>query len=393
MHIEILHFSLRADRQAVRDSSLWQVLTVRPCVFILGTRAQLVKIAPVLQIASRSRLNHQIWFTGQHRESIDDLLRDFDLGSCVEIGRKHKERSSIAQLAIWLPSTFVSCYRFVRSQKKQGGGAPLVIVHGDTLSTFIGALAGRLAGADIVHLESGLSSGRLFNPFPEELLRRLTFRLTRYALCPNDDACARMRRFRNCEVIDTGENTLLDCVRFALRDASVPNGSQDGDYFVTSSHRFDNIYSKARIERIVDEMIEIARFGAVKFVLHPPTVRRLRRYKLWDRLAGAPNVQLIPRMPYTDFLALINGARGVFSDGGSNQEELSYLGVPTLLYRDCSERPDGLGENIMLRSSITQSLTSYISSGKFDSLRRATKIEADVQPSEISMAAIMRWAT
>ena len=366
---------------------------MRPCIFILGTRAQLVKIAPVLQLASSNGLNHQIWFTGQHRESIDDLLQDFNLGNRVELGRQHKERSSIAQLVVWLPSTFVSCYRFVRMQGKQGDSAPLVIVHGDTLSTFIGALAGRLAGAEIVHLESGLSSGRLFNPFPEELLRRLTFRLTRYALCPNDEACERMRRFRKCEVVDTVENTLLDCVRFAMRDANVANGSRVGDYFVTSIHRFDNIYSRAKLGQIVDETIEAAEFGVVQFVLHPPTERRLKSYKLWDKLDGAPNVQLIQRMPYTEFLTLIGGARGVFSDGGSNQEELSYLGVPTMLYRDRSERPDGLGENIVLRSSVLQSLTDYIGSGNFDGLRKATKIEADVQPSEISMSAIMRWAT
>ena len=116
---------------------------MRPSIFVLGTRAQLVKIAPVLQRATVKQLNHQVWFTGQHRESIDDLLRDFKLDNQVELGNQHRERSSIVQLVLWLPSTFISCYRFVKAQKKLFRRDPLVVVHGDTLSTFIGALAGR----------------------------------------------------------------------------------------------------------------------------------------------------------------------------------------------------------------------------------------------------------
>jgi UDP-N-acetylglucosamine 2-epimerase (non-hydrolysing) len=145
------------------------------------------------------------------------------------------------------------------------------------------------------------------------------------------------------------------------------------------------------LARIVDEMIAAAKFGEVHFILHPPTELRLQKYGLDDTLNEAPGVLVRPRMPYTDFLALMSGARAVFSDGGSNQEELSYLGVPTLLYRDRSERPDGLGANIRLRGEIPESLQTFIESGGIDCLRTPSRIDDDVAPSRATVDVLLKW--
>lgn len=365
---------------------------MRQCIFVLGTRAQLVKIAPVLKRAVETRLKHTVWFTGQHHESIDDLIADFGLSSNFVLPENRQERSSISKLLVWLPSTFYRCYRYVDGVKARTKKRPLVVVHGDTLSTWLGAVAGRWGGGDIVHLESGLSSGKLSDPFPEELLRRLTFRKASFALCPNEEAALRMRKYPGCVVVNTEENTLLDCVRFAIDGHPRREKRGDSDYFVASIHRFQNIYRKTELGRIVDEMIAAAEFGDVHFILHPPTELRLRKYGLYERLRDAAGVRIRPRMPYTDFLELISGARAVFSDGGSNQEELSYLGVPTLLYRDRSERPDGLGRNIVLRSDISGSLTDFVESGGIEGLRTPSRINAAVQPSQHTIEALLRWA-
>ncbi len=365
---------------------------MRECIFIIGTRAQLVKLAPVLSLASQSGLQHVVWFTGQHDESIDDLIDDFDIQSDFIRPQQRTERSSVFRLVTWLPGTLLRCFRFVRSVRNRTQSAPLVVVHGDTLSTYLGAVAGRLACSRIVHLESGLSSGRITDPFPEELLRRLTFRLTNFALCPNDDACNRMRTFDDCEVVHTGENTLLDCVRGAVESGTAIGHGDKTEYFVISIHRFQNIYKRSTLQRIVDEVIGLSSTGPVHFILHPPTELRLKKYGLLERLNAAPGVMLRPRMPYTEFLALIAGARGVISDGGSNQEELSYLGVPTVLFRDRSERPDGIGENVVLYGSGMSPLTEFVRSGKLDALRKPANIDAEVQPSQVSVDAIARWA-
>ncbi|NIL94420.1 MAG: hypothetical protein GTO71_08280 [Woeseiaceae bacterium] len=358
---------------------------MRQCVFVIGTRAQLVKVAPVLRLAHRVNLGHTIWLTGQHDESIDDLIDDFEIQSEFVWPAQRKERSSILRLLGWFPGTVIDCKRYLSSVASRTGARPVAIVHGDTLSTFAGALAAKLAGAELVHLESGLSSGALGDPFPEEILRRLTFRLTDVALCPNDDACKRMHRLRGCRVVHTGENTLLDCVRLAIASGHDHDSAAGSGYFVASIHRFQNIYSRSALTRIVDELTGLSVIAPVQFILHPPTELRLRKYGLYDRLEKASGVVLRPRLPYTQFVALISKSRGVISDGGSNQEELSYLGVPTVLFRSRSERPDGLGANVVLRSEAGASLDEYWRAGEFDALRRPSRVDSDAQPSQVTV--------
>ena len=360
---------------------------MRPGIFVLGTRAQLVKVAPVLREAVDAGLDHVVWFTGQHNESIDDLIADFDVRSRFVLPDSRQERSSIMKLLVWLPGTFIRCRRFIR----EAGNRPLVIVHGDTLSTWLGALAARFGGGQVVHLESGLTSGKLTDPFPEEILRRLTFKLTDFALCPNDVATARMQAEGTPEVVHTGENTILDCVRYATRNRQAVDG--DKDYFIASIHRFQNIYHRATLEAIVDELLALSAHGEVFFILHPPTAQRLRKYGLYTRLEESPAVTLRSRMPYSDFLELMSGARAVLSDGGSNQEELSYLGVPTILFRERSERPDGLGENIVLRSEIRSSLAKFAETRALDALRRESRVSDEVQPSKTSVETLLHWAS
>lgn len=353
----------------------------------------MVKVAPVLQRAHESGLPHTVWLSGQHTDSIQDLINDFGLRSEIVRPYSSTEKSTVARLIRWLPRALLACYRYVRSAAVRESCRPLVIVHGDTISTLASALAGRLAGGDIVHLESGLSSGNLFDPFPEEILRRLTFRLTRYAVCPNPHASKRMCRYRCEQIVDTGENTLLDCVRYALRTVDDAVDVDRSPYFIASIHRFQNIYRQSSLSGIVQEIVAVSRIGTVYFILHPATRRRLARYGLTRVLADAPDVRLKPRMPYTKFVSLLAHARGVLSDGGSNQEELSYLGVPTVLFRRRSERPDGLGRNVVLRCEIDQPMAEFVNSGALDRLRAPRQLHMSVQPALRSIEALRQWAT
>jgi UDP-N-acetylglucosamine 2-epimerase (non-hydrolysing) len=365
---------------------------MRSSIFVIGTRAQLVKVAPVLRAAADIGLPHVVWFTGQHRESVDDLVADFGIGSPFVMPAGHRERSSMPALLGWLPRTFVACRRFIARQRRDGA-APLVVVHGDTLSTLLGAAAAKLAKAEVVHLESGLGSGSVLDPFPEELLRRLTFRLTRYALCPNAAAAGRMRRFRKCVVVDTGENTLLDSVRFALAAHRDDPARATGGHYVASIHRFENLYRPARLAAIVADLAELSRVAPVHFVMHPATERKLRETGLRRVLEQAPAVKLVPRMPYTDFLALMAKARGVVSDGGSNQEELSYLGVPTVLYRRRTERPDGIGRNVVFEKDLPAPLAGFAAGGGMERLRTGSVLHSDVFPSARCARALAEWAS
>ena len=363
---------------------------MRHCIFAMGTRAQLIKMAPVIRLASELRLEHSVWLSGQHSASIEDLIKDFDLHAAIAQPIRLKERSTVGTLLVWLPGALRGCYRYVREVTGRTGRSPLLVVHGDTLSTLVSAVAGRLGGADIVHLESGLTSGAMLDPFPEELLRRMTFRLTKFAICPSEAAERQMAKYSCRDSVNTIENTLLDCVRYALSDEAVP--AEYGGYFVVSIHRVSNIFSRARLAAISQEVVQLSELGRVHFVLHPPTERRLAAAGLLETLHNAPRVCLQPRTTYSRFIRLLAGSRAVLSDGGSNQEELSYLGVPTILYRSRSERPDGIGSNIVFRNAIPGELIDFVASGRLDRLRAPARHLNDVEPSRIAVLALRGWS-
>jgi UDP-N-acetylglucosamine 2-epimerase (non-hydrolysing) len=336
-------------------------------VFIIGTRAQLIKVAPVIVACERKNIPLCLLMTGQHRETMLDLIAEFAIRTPLTIAVTASERSTLGSLFRWVPSAYLgirACLRKISAQYTDFD----VIVHGDTLSTVLGSLAGRRAGARVVHLESGLTSGRLLDPFPEEMSRRIVFRLTDVAICPNADAANYMRNNYHCEVMDTKGNTILDAV--ALVKETLLPASHRCSYFVVSLHRFQNIYDSGRLRELVALIEALATAYPIYFVLHPATRKRLINDNLLDKLAEARGVMLSPRLGYADFLRLVAGAACVLTDGGSNQEELAALGVPTIVMRKATERPDGLGANIMMEGGLQEDVRSFLLAGKFESLKR-----------------------
>lgn len=298
---------------------------------------------------------------------MQDLIVEFGIASPQIAAVTADEHSTVSSLLRWLPAA----YRGVtaRLAALAGSNGTDVLVHGDTLSTLLGAFVAKRSGARVIHLESGLTSGRLFDPFPEELCRRLVFRMADVAMCPNKEAAAYMQQAhgRHILVVDTGGNTILDAVALtgALRHV---NGSCD--YAVASLHRFQNIYDGQRLRQLVHIVEEAARHLVVHFVLHPATRKRLDVLGLLGRLQDNPGVRLLPRMGYRDFLMLAAGAAYVMTDGGSNQEELAALGVPTLVMRARSERSDGFGANVMMEADVPGGVEAFIATKGYEKLRR-----------------------
>jgi UDP-N-acetylglucosamine 2-epimerase (non-hydrolysing) len=152
---------------------------------VLGTKAQLIKMAPVMRRLREREIQYNYIATGQHRDTMHDMLTEFELPPPDVTLYTGPDITKPFQMAKWTASILRRCItsrKEIFGQDKQG----IVLVHGDTLSTLLGALAGRLAGLKVGHVESGLRSFHLFDPFPEELTRLLTFRLSHLLFCPGD---------------------------------------------------------------------------------------------------------------------------------------------------------------------------------------------------------------
>lgn len=357
-------------------------------VFVVGTRAQLIKVAPVIVSCETAGQHVVLLLTGQHKETMQDLIEEFGIRTSPELVVHVSERATVLALLTWAPRALLALAWKLRKLRSDRGPVN-VAVHGDTLSTAIGAMAAKLTRGRVFHVESGLSSGKLLDPFPEEITRRLVFRLTDVALCPGAAASSYMQTRHRCRVVDTVENTIVDSVRIAT-EGHVDVRANFEPYLVVSLHRFQNIFNRTRLLLLVDLIESLAASFKIHFVLHPATRTRLAAEGMLERLAALPSIKLSPRLGYRDFLKLAYGAECVLTDGGSNQEELAVLGVPTIVMRERTERGDGLGSNVILEADATGGVLAYVRDRRFHDLRRANRSDACSRPSEIVAAEMER---
>ncbi|MFA7668466.1 MAG: UDP-N-acetylglucosamine 2-epimerase [Burkholderiaceae bacterium] len=325
---------------------------------LIGTRAQLIKMAPVITEVERRKMPVKLIMTGQHQETMREILNDFGVDSSPIWLHAGQEINGLGQVLPW----FYKCLKALTSSNTllSSGRENVILVHGDTFSTLLGAVAGRMRGLCVAHVESGLRSFRIFHPFPEELTRLAVFRFSKIAFCPDDWSFNNLRKY-SLDKINTKGNTLLDALRMALiLQKNPPFPMPDGKFGVVSLHRFENIFFRKRFEMILELLDAVADRYQLVFVMHPPTRKNLERFGFLNRLMNNPRFHLFSRMGYFEFVTLLDRCAFVVTDGGSNQEELSYLGKPTLLMRQATERQDGLGRNAVLSNYDVKVVEKFI---------------------------------
>jgi UDP-N-acetylglucosamine 2-epimerase (non-hydrolysing) len=357
----------------------------------IGTRAQLIKMAPVVLEIERRRLPLTLVMTGQHRETMHQLMSDFGLITSPIYLYEGKEITGIVQMAKWFVGCCFKALRFpARFMPHPRGKANVVLVHGDTFSTLLGAIVGRLLGVDVAHVEAGLRSYHVFHPFPEELTRLIVFRLSRLSFCPGDWAFGNMKGYTT-QAVNTNGNTLRDALEAMLAFAPRCEAPFESDYGIVSIHRFENIFNAGKLREIVALIgIAAARFP-LAFVLHPATRKKLTEFGLMDTLEHNPSIKLLPRMGYADFVQLMRAARFVITDGGGNQEELSYLAIPTLLMRKATERKEGLGTTATLCNYDQAAMEKFLTDLPTIAARQTAVPAGDRSPSAMIVDHLLRY--
>jgi UDP-N-acetylglucosamine 2-epimerase (non-hydrolysing) len=211
------------------------------CV-VFGTTGELIKLAPVL---TRLRARGHAFLTvttGQQVTQIPRFLDEFGLPQPdVWLGRGQRghDLSVLRDVASWLPGVLrrASHHRGrLRRRLRCGPGRPLVLVHGDTMTTVIGSVYGRMLGSSVAHVESGLRSFDWRQPFPEELNRRLASRVAEIHYAPGAWAASNVKRGI---VVDTGSNTIRDSLELCGDNVPLPPGLPDGPFGIVSLHRYE----------------------------------------------------------------------------------------------------------------------------------------------------------
>jgi UDP-N-acetylglucosamine 2-epimerase len=341
-------------------------------VFI-GTKAQYIKTAPLIRTLESRGLPYRLIDSGQHAELSRDLrtelgIREPDvmLGGTRDIVTIPQALAWAAGLAVKLaaPSTIRSTVF--------GGHGGVCVVHGDTPSTLLSTLMARRGGLRVAHMEAGLRSHRLLHPFPEEMIRIVVMRLAHVLFAPDTEAVVNLKAMRvPGEIVPLTGNTSIEAVRHGARDPG------DLGPAIFTMHRVENLHRPTRVQGFVAMVLHAATLGPVRLVLHGPTRQILADGGHLESLADA-GVDIVNLVPHGEFVAMLDAAPYVVTDGGSVQEECALLGVPTLLWRDRSERPNGIGENVVVSRYSETVIRAFLA--RPDRYRRPRAIP-DVSPS------------
>jgi UDP-N-acetylglucosamine 2-epimerase (non-hydrolysing) len=310
---------------------------------IFGTRPEAVKMAPVVQRLRESEdFEPVVAVTAQHREMLDQVTRLFGITPDYDLDIMQVEQS----LADITTRAMRGLYTVVGE-----AGPAFVLVQGDAHTTFIGALAAFYHRVPIGHVEAGLRTADKYQPFPEEMNRRMTSVLAdlHFAATPGSRANLLREGVDPATILVTG-NTVIDAL-FAVKDrtdippvAGLP--SLDGRRLVlVTTHRRENWGDPMReIYRALLELLD--RFSDIEIVfsVHPnPAVRRV----VDDILRGHPRAHLLEPPEYGPWIHLERRAALIMTDSGGIQEEATALGIPTLVLRRVTERPEGIAAGFL----------------------------------------------
>lgn len=316
---------------------------------VFGTTGELIKLAPVLLRLEERGHPYLLATTGQQVEQIPKFLGQFGLrqpDAWLGRGARGRDLRVNGDIPRWLATVLATYARRRRAFRRallDGPGKPLVLVHGDTMTTVLGAFMGRGLRTPVAHIESGLRSYSLRHPFPEELNRRLATTVATLHYAPSAWAASNLSRG---EVVDTGSNTIRDSLELVA--AGQPSFElPDPPFGVVSLHRFELLNSRRLLTETLEVLAETARERPLLFIDHPVTVAAVERFGL-GRCFDARRFKRIPRLLFFDFVRVERRSAFVVTDSGGSQEECFYLDLPCLVHREKTERREGLGENVVL---------------------------------------------
>ena len=320
---------------------------------IFGTRPEAIKMAPlVLELKKRSEeFEAIVTVTAQHREMLDQVLSIFDIQPDYDLNIM-KDRQTLMDVTTRGLEGLDDVMKKVKPD--------IVLVHGDTTTTFIAGLAAFYNQIQVGHVEAGLRTWNKYSPYPEEMNRQLTGVLADLHFAPTDKSAANLQAENKKEerIFVTG-NTAIDALKTTVKETyehEVLTKLGDDRLILLTAHRRENLGEPMKnmfraVKRIVDEHEDVQ-------VVYPVHLNPVVRETANDILGNDPRIHLIEPLDVIDFHNFAERAHIILTDSGGVQEEAPSLGVPVLVLRDTTERPEGI-EAGTLKLAGTEEETIY----------------------------------
>lgn len=320
--------------------------------FIIGTRAEYIKTFPLMLEMQKQKINYYFIHTGQH--DLSDLCKTFgtkkpDIVLTNPPKKTTKFFGNTTKAIIWN----INLVNKIKKELIKIPNLKYVFYHGDTMTTTSAAIASssflnHKKSWKNIHIEAGLRSENLFEPFPEEISRKIADKFSDILLVPSIRAEQNLKK-ENCKgKIFVVGNTVVDAAKIALKKAKKTKTPKK--FALLTLHRHENIKSKERMIKIID-IIECCPIP-ILFSLHDNTENKLKEFNLLSRIEENKNIILMENKNYADFIYLISKSSLIFTDGGSIQEESLIFKKPCILLRKSTERQEGLTTGINYLSEL-----------------------------------------
>lgn len=316
--------------------------------FFIGTAVELIKISPIIKELKARGIRFKLIISGQNEIPFEIISSYTGRLNIYSFAQKNRQ-SSLLFFLLWGLSAFWEGLIFFNSEtKKVNRDNFYLILHGDTVTSVIGALVGFVLRLRVVHVESGLRSFNSFEPFPEEICRFIVSKIASIHFCPNTWAIKNIRKTNGVKV-NTKQNTLIESFLWAAKSRSKLPIKVKGKYFVLVVHRQEHvIFGKQKTVEILNHIFDIIpKDMSCIFLIHRLT-ENLFNAGLDARKLRKQGIIFMPRTSFVNFVKLLKKSEFIITDGGTNQEEAYYLGKPCLILRNVTERIEGLRKNALI---------------------------------------------
>ncbi len=313
------------------------------CIF--GTRPEAIKMAPlVLALAADERFEAKVCVTGQHREMLDQVLELFSITPEFDL-----DIMKPGQDLTGVTTAILQGMKAVLEEFKPD----IVLVHGDTATTFAASLAAYYQQIPVAHVEAGLRTGNLYSPWPEEGNRKLTGALARINFAPTETSKDNLLRegISSDNIVVTGNtviDALLDVVKRLDQDSKLLAQAAAPAAFLDPTRKLVLVTGHRResfgdgFERICHALIEVAQQHPEVDIVYPVHLNPNVREPVNRLLNGIGNIYLIAPLDYLPFVHMMTRAHIILTDSGGIQEEAPSLGKPVLVMRETTERPEAV---------------------------------------------------
>jgi UDP-N-acetylglucosamine 2-epimerase (non-hydrolysing) len=316
----------------------------RIVLFVFGTRPEAIKMAPVIREFQRAKeiFDAKVCVTAQHRHMLDQVLKFFKIKPDFDLDLM-RPNQSLTELTI----NILREVKIVLEEVKPD----FVFVHGDTTTTFASSLASFYHGSKVCHIEAGLRTWNKFSPFPEEINRTLTARLTDIHFAPTVRAKENLLKegVSDKDIFVTG-NTVIDALLIGLEELKQTNHEAinylnsildfNKDIILITGHRRENFGEG--FKEICEAIRVLAEEFPEKQFVYPVHLNPNVLIPVNTFLSDIDNIFLIEPLDYEPFIWLMSRSKLILTDSGGIQEEAPSLGKPVLVMRDTTERPEAV---------------------------------------------------